>query len=177
MDPAPGDTFEGDFLITRAADVEALRTFSEVTGSLIVSSTEALDVTLPDLVSIGGDVNVDSTEIVRLALPNLKAIGGELWLYLNLALLEIDVRSLESLGTRVYVHRNVAVSSVQLFALAEIAGGPVRGFEFTAQLSLSSCFEDRLIELYPNINITAGQGPVCNDCALECDALVANCSP
>jgi hypothetical protein len=100
----------------------------------------------------------------------------ELWLYLNLSLVDVDLRSLETTGGQVYIHRNIAVTSVQLFALEEVSGAPATGFTFTAQLALPSCFEALLIETYPEIEITAGNGPTCDDCAFDCGGLTANCA-
>lgn len=173
--PGPGQPFDGDIVLTTQEEVDAARGYSELSGNLTILGTLGLSVELPNLTRIGGDLRADSTEIERLSLPHLDAIGGELWLYLNQALLEVDLRNLTTVGEQVFIDRNIAVTAAQLFALEEIGGEPATGFVFTGQLALPSCFEERLVELYPGISITAGNGLMCSDCSFSCGGLAANC--
>jgi hypothetical protein len=175
-EPGPGEVFDGDVFLTTEEEAETARAYSEITGDLPIFGMAGLGADLPNLTRVGGDVRADSTEIERLSLVHLREIGGELWIYLNRSLLEIDLRNLVTVGEQVFIDRNDAVTAVQLFALEEIAGEPADGFVFTAQLALPSCFEERLLERYPNVSITPGNGPVCDDCSFECGALVVNCT-
>ena len=174
-EPVAGSVLTGDLVLLTPGDVAAAEGYSEVTGSLAVSPGLSV-VELPNLIAIGGDIHFEGLSLVTLALPNLRALGGELWLYLNLELLEADFRNLEQVGGRVYIHRNIALRSIQLFSLQSIGGMPVSGpvsMEFSAQLALPTCFEDRLIELIPNLHLI-GSDVHCA-CAQDCDLLVADC--
>lgn len=173
--PEPGAVLDGDLSLLTPDDVANAQQYSEVTGNLAVSPSLQV-VELPNLVAIGGAIHFESLSLTHLALSNLRTLGGELWLYLNLELLEADFRSLEEVGGRVYIHRNIALHSIQLFSLISIGGMPVSGpvpMEFSAQLALPNCFEDRLIELIPNLSLI-GSDVQCA-CVLECDLLVADC--
>jgi hypothetical protein len=172
---APGSVLDGDLVLLTPDDVETAQGYSEVTGSLAVSPS-LQGVELPNLLALGGDIHFESLSLITLALPNLRTLGGELWLYLNLELLEADFRNLEEVGGRVYIHRNIALRAIQLFSLTSIGGMPVSGpvsMEFSAQPALPTCFEDRLIELIPNLNLI-GSDVQCA-CAFTCDLLVADC--
>lgn len=173
--PEPGSVLTGDLVLLTPEDVATAQGYSEITGGLAVSPSLQV-VELPNLVAIGGGIRFESLSLVTLALPNLQTLGGELWLYLNLELLEADFRSLEEVGGRVYIHRNAVLRSIQLFSLQSIGGMPVSGpvaMEFSAQLALPTCFEERLTELIPNLHLI-GSDVECA-CALTCDLLVADC--
>ncbi len=175
--PAPGTVLEGDLVLSTPGDVAAAQAYAEVTGNLEVSpGLQVLE--LPNLVAIGGDIRFESLSLVTLFLPNLRTLGGELWLYLNMELLEADFRNLERVGESIYIHRNIALRSIQLFSLESIGGVPVSDptpIEFSAQLALPTCFEDRLIEMIPQLETQLIGSQVECTCTLECDLLVADC--
>lgn len=62
---------------------------------------------------------IDWPAITELRLPNLTSVGGELFIYRTDALIETDFRSLESVGTRVYIHRNLVLQRIGLGSLSD----------------------------------------------------------
>lgn len=133
--PAPetGDMLDEDLSIASTADAEGAAGLSEITGSLLIAPTFPGVLYLPNLQRVGGDVYLQGNvvagapesewaSITELRLPNLQSIGGELFLYLTGALVETDFRGLETVGSRVYYMRNLALRRIGLDSLAQ---GPV----------------------------------------------------
>ncbi len=128
--PVAGGVLEGDLYIATAADAEAARGYSEITGNLLVDPRYCGVLELPNLVRVGGDVNASgsssSTEVTWpnltvLRLANLESIGGEIMVYLTMALVETDFRSLESVGVRVYYERDLALRRIGLDSLTDVS--------------------------------------------------------
>jgi hypothetical protein len=124
---------EGDVTIATTTDAEGASELSEITGSLVIAASFPGVLSLPNLQQVGGDVHLEGNavagapestwaSITELRLPNLQSIGGELFLYLTGALVETDFRSLETVGTRVYYMRNLALRRI---GLDSITTGPV----------------------------------------------------
>jgi hypothetical protein len=124
---------DGDLSVASAVVVEGAAGLSEITGSLRILPAFSGVLYLPNLERVGGDVQLagvavagapesDWAGITELRLPNLQSIGGELYVYLTGALVETDFRNLESVGSRVYYMRNLALRRV---GLDSITTGPV----------------------------------------------------
>jgi hypothetical protein len=133
--PAPqaGDALDGDLTIASAADAEGAAGLAEITGSLLIAPSFPGVLYLPELQRVGGDVYLEGhvvagapesewASITELRLPNLESIGGELFIYLTGALVETDFRSLQTVGSRVYYMRNLALRRI---GLDSITAGPV----------------------------------------------------
>ena len=108
-----GSVFTGDLSIGSATEATAAQAYTEVTGALYVW---AGTVDLPRLRKVGGDLSSPGSQIVAFRAPNLTTIGGELYFYLNMSLLELDLRSLQSVGKRAWVYRNIELQSLRLDA-------------------------------------------------------------
>jgi hypothetical protein len=167
--PAQGLVLDGDARITTAADVEALREFSEITGSLELVTSEPLDVGLPQLRHVGGDLRADSTQLRRFSAPGLESLDGALWFYLNHEMVELDLRNLTQVETRVFIHRNLTLRVLQLEALVSVDG--MEGVEISGNLALPDCFLDLLDERFSLLRTTA---PECS-CTRSCGLIEATC--
>jgi hypothetical protein len=167
--PAQGLVLDGDARITTAADVEALREFSEITGSLEVATSEPLDVGLPQLRHVGGDLRAESTKLRRFSAPRLESLDGVIWFYLNHEMIELDLRNLSQVGTRVFIHRNLGLRALQLEALVNVDG--MEGVEISGNLALPDCFLDLLDERFSLLRTTA---PECS-CTRSCGLIEADC--
>jgi hypothetical protein len=161
--------FEGDAFVTSPADVEALREYSGITGSLEVASTLELDVELPQLRQLGGDLRAESTKLRRFAAPRLESIDGEVWFYLNYDLVGIDLHNLSRVGTRVFIHRNLELRVLQLDALVSVDG--MEGVEVSGNLALPDCFLDLLGERFSFVRTSS---PECS-CTRSCGLIEAHC--
>jgi hypothetical protein len=111
--PAGGSVFTGDLSIYTTAEATAAQAYTEVTGTLLVG---AAAVDLPRLRKVGGDLYASSSSIVSFSAPNLTSVGGQLYFYLCSNLLELDLRSLQSVGQRAWVYRDIVLQSLRLDA-------------------------------------------------------------
>lgn len=119
-----------ELLIDSAAAAAAAQSCTEVTGSLVVSPFFVGTIDLPRLTKVGGDVRRDGAkapsnpndtgQTTRLRLPNVTQIGGDLWFYLDLNLVELDLRSVKRIGGRGWVYRDTLISTLRLDALREV---------------------------------------------------------
>ncbi len=119
--PAGGTVFEGSITINNAADATAAQAYSDITGSLVIGIAFAGVVDLPRLRTVGGDVFAEGGGITNLRAPNLTSIGEDLWIYLVTALVEVDLRSLVTVGGRLWVYRNPKLATLRLDALRQVA--------------------------------------------------------
>jgi hypothetical protein len=128
--PEQGRSVEGDLIVAFASDAAAARDVSDIDGDLIVLTSYAGALELPNLERVGGSVRVSGEtsadgksvvwpQITELRLPNLTDIGDELYVYLTDALVETDLHRLERVGTQVYFMRNLALRRAGLDSLRE----------------------------------------------------------
>ena len=59
--------------------------------------------------------------MTNLRVPNLTSIGNDLWIYLVSGLVEVDLRSLVTVGGRLWVYRDVKPATRRLDALRQVA--------------------------------------------------------
>jgi hypothetical protein len=170
--PAEGLVFEGDAYVTSPEDVEALREYSGITGSLEVASGLELDVELPQLRHLGGDLRAESTLLRRFAAPGLETIDGEVWFYLNYDLVGIDLHNLTRVGTRVFIHRNLELRVLQLDALVSAGEmNTANTVEISGNLALPDCYLDLVGERFSFVRSTS---PDCS-CTRSCGLVEAFC--
>src|SRR6185436_10050324 len=100
--PAGGTVFEGSITINNAADAVAAQAYTEITGSLVMGIAFTGAVDLPRLRAVGGDVYAEGGGMTNLRAPNLASIGNDLWIYLVTELVEVDLRSLVTVGGRLW---------------------------------------------------------------------------
>lgn len=165
--PVTSEVHEGDFEIYNQASLERAIEFTEITGNLNIS----VSAELPNLLKIGGDLHIDSSPAEYLLLPNLTEIGDTLWVYLNLELLDLDLRNLERVEQRIFIHRNANLTALNLDSL-EFSG--VDEMSLTDQLVLPSCLLQPLRDQFGDIHASTGNTNC--TCQLECGRLVASCA-
>ena len=119
--PAGGTVFEGSITINNAADAVAAQAYIEISGSLVLGSAFTGVVDLPRLRTVGGDVYAEGGGMTNLRAPNLTSIANDLWIYLVTQLVEVDLRSLVTVGGRLWVYRNPKLATLRLDALRQVA--------------------------------------------------------
>jgi hypothetical protein len=201
-DPDDGGIYDGDLVIESHDELEALGTYSVITGSLTIGGSgtpggatiQELD--LSHLREVGKDLNIRNTGLTDLELPRLERVTGQLWVSLNLELLEVRmpelksvqdlyldtdaklVRSefpkLEEVSGTLYIHRNIKLVSWGLDALRSVGSVTI-----TANASLPQCLVDAFNEdtgMMASSEATgAGSPPIC-DCPEECGRIVVDCN-
>ena len=166
--PAAGNVYDGDLALDSAADVDAARVYSRITGCLTLD-VAAGEVLLPNLLSLGS-LHAQSSSITRLSLPNVRSIDGELWIYLNGKLAELDLRHLEEVAGRLYIHRNIALTDLQLISLRSVQGSTTKldgDSEITGNINLPACLLDIPKARFQSFAFTSAV-PNCS-CSAECD--------
>src|SRR5688572_22050514 len=92
-DPDDGGTYDGDLVIESSDELEALGTYSVITGSLTIGvsgtpvGTTIQELDLSHLQEVGKDLNIRNTGLTDLELPRLERVGGQLWVSQNFELL------------------------------------------------------------------------------------------
>jgi hypothetical protein len=117
-------------LIDSAAAAVAAQDCTEATGSVIVSPSFVGTVDLPRLRKVGKDIRRDGAaapsdpnnpaQTTRVRLPNVTQIGGELWFYLDFKLVELDLRSVETITGRAWIYRDTLIHTLRLDALHQV---------------------------------------------------------
>ena len=124
-------TLVGHLTIFGADDVARLAGRRAITGGVIVKSASLVELSLPQLQSIGGTLRVDAAPALEsIALAHLAAVGGDVVVERAPRLARVDVRTLRRVGGGVVVVDNpkLAQSSVEsiVFHLSEHGwAGPV----------------------------------------------------
>ncbi|WP_163864077.1 DUF7151 family protein [Myxococcus eversor] len=78
------NTFTGDYFLRDAVDLEVLRAFSRIEGTLNIQDTALPEIVLPSLVAVEGPLFVGgNTALTRLELEGLSFVGGGVSLYTN----------------------------------------------------------------------------------------------
>ncbi len=199
-DPDDGGTYDGDLVIESHDELEALGTYSVITGNLTIggSGTPGAE-TIQELdlssAGSGGDLTIRNTRVTDLELPRLERVEGQLWVSLNLELLEVrmpeltsvldlyldtdakllrsEFPKLEEVSGTLYVHRNLKLVSWGLDALRSVGSVTI-----TANASLPQCLVDALNEntgmMASSELIGAGSPPIC-DCPEQCGRIVVDC--
>jgi hypothetical protein len=197
-----GGVYDGDLVIGSSAELEALGTYSVITGNLTIGGSGTpggatiQEVDLSHLREVGKDLTIRGTGLTDLELPRLERVTGQLWVSLNLELLEVRmpelasvqdlyldtdtklVRSefpkLEEVSGTLYIHRNIELVSWGLDALHSVGSVTI-----TANASLPQCLVDAFNEntgMMASSEATgAGSPPIC-DCPEECGRLVVDCN-
>lgn len=201
-DPDDGGTYDGDLVIVSSHQLEALGTYSTITGNLTIGTsgpaagTPIQELDLSHLREVGKDLTIRNTDLTDLELPRLERVGGQLWVSLNLELLELrmpeltsvqdlyldtDVKlvrsefpKLEEVSGTLYVHRNIELESWGLDALRSVASVTI-----TANESLPQCLIDALNEntgMMASSEATGVSSPPICDCPEECGRIVVDCN-
>jgi hypothetical protein len=146
-------------LIDSAAAALAAQDCTEVTGSVTVSPFFVGTVELPRLRKVGKDVRRDGAaaptdasnpaQTTRVRLPNVTQIGGDLWFYLDFNLVELDLRSVETISGRAWVYRDTLIHTLRLDALHQVG----RDFYIAAVFQLPDCVAKDIAS-----HVTAGEG-------------------
>jgi hypothetical protein len=201
-DPNDGGIYDGDLVIESSDELEALGTYSVITGDLTIGRTGTpegatiQEVDLSHLREVGKDLIIRNTLLTDLELPRLERVGGQLWVSLNLELLEVRmpeltsvqdlyldtgiklVRSefpkLEEVSGTLYIHRNVELVSWGLDALRSVGSVTI-----TANESLPQCLVDALNEntgMMASSEATGADSPPICDCPEECGRIVVDCN-
>ncbi|MFZ5891675.1 MAG: hypothetical protein ACOY0T_11530 [Myxococcota bacterium] len=171
--PEPGGVHEGNLVLDTPADVEAARSYSRISGELTIGGN-VTDVHLPNLTSVGS-VRSDQMRVVRLSLPNVTRIDDLFWLYLNVDLVEVDLRHLEVVGGRFYIHRNPELINLQLSSLRSVDGSETQldgQNAITGNLKLPACQLDPVLERFENVYLT-GAIKGCS-CSRECSLVTVD---
>lgn len=182
LPPAPeaDQVLDGDLTISSVADAESALPIAEITGSLVITPSFPGVLYLPNLQRVGADVQLEGNAVAgrpesewaaisELRLPNLERIGGELYLYLTGALVETDLRSLHTVGERVYYMRNVALRRI---GLDSITAGSV---SIQASPLAAACEIDAICERVGAGSCGAEYSDPNCDCAEHCGRLEPRC--
>lgn len=177
--PEAGDVVATDLIITTVDDAASALAISEVGGSLLISRTFPGVLHLPNLRRVGGDVRLQGDQVMippeswsamtELRLPHLESIGGELFLYLTGALVETDLRSLKTVGKRVYYMRNVALRRI---GLDSIANGSV---SIQASPLSAACEIDAICKRIGATDCGAEYSDASCSCVEQCGRLEPHC--
>lgn len=201
-DPDDGGIYDGDLVIESSGELQALGTYSVITGDLTIGGAgtpfegEIPELAFSHLREVGGDLTIRYTHLTDLELPRLERVGGQLWVSLNLELLELrmpeltsvqdlyldtDVKlvrsefpKLEEVSGTLYVHRNIELESWGLDALRSVASVTI-----TANESLPQCLVDALNEntgMMASSEATGVSSPPICDCPEECGRIVVDCN-
>jgi hypothetical protein len=148
-----------DILIDSAAAAIAAQDCTEATGSVAIYPFFTGAVDLPRLRKVGKDVRrdgapkpanaADPAQTTRIHLPNLTEIGGDLWFYLDFNLVELDLRSVETIAGRAWVYRDTLIDTLHLEALRSVGMDFYVGDTF----QLPECVAKEIFS-----HVTAGQG-------------------
>lgn len=167
--------FDGSVTVGSASDVESLADVTEITGTLSVVPPHSGPLLLPNLRKLGsldltgspGPPDIPN-QTTSLELPNLTQVDDQLWIYRGWNLIEVDLHSLQSVGNRVFIHRNIDLKTLRLDALTDSPE-----LEVTGNLSLPSCTIDWL----PHFNDYPANGDADMRCHCEmiCDHLEGVC--
>jgi hypothetical protein len=175
--PAPldGVVLEGGVEIARPSDLDALANVAEIKGTLSVVALHSGPLRLPNLRKVGSlELNGSPAppetpnQTTSLELPNLTHIDDQLWIYLGWNLAEVDLRSLESVGNRVFIHRNLELKTLRLESLTDSPG-----LEITGNLSLPSCITESLAQ-FGGSSANGDADTRCH-CEAVCSHLEARC--
>ncbi|MCP3139533.1 DUF7151 family protein [Pyxidicoccus xibeiensis] len=75
----PTLTYEGNYTVTRPADLVALRAVSRIRGHLTITGPTLAELVLPGLVAVEGSLRIDSTQVLkRVELPGVRFVGQAL---------------------------------------------------------------------------------------------------
>ncbi|WP_456094064.1 DUF7151 family protein [Myxococcus qinghaiensis] len=78
------NTFTGNYFLRNTVDLEVLRSFSRIEGSLSIQDTPLPEILLPSLVAVEGPLYVGgNTALKRLELNGLSFVGGGVDVYFN----------------------------------------------------------------------------------------------
>jgi hypothetical protein len=134
-----------DILIDTAAAVIAAQDCTEATGGVTIFPSFVGTVDLPRLRRVGKDVRrdgapkpanaADPAQTTRVRLPNVTAIDGDLWFYLDFNLVELDLRSVETIAGRAWVYRDTVIDTLRLDALHTVG----MDFYIADAAQLSAC--------------------------------------
>ncbi|MBA2320499.1 MAG: hypothetical protein H0V89_05025 [Deltaproteobacteria bacterium] len=127
--------------ITGDATIDASSPLSdclcEVGGSVVVTSPE--DVSLPELVTVGGDLRLEgSVATTALELPFLTTVGGSIFVTDDPALTRVDLARLETLGGGLLVARNPVLSDMVSMQSVATVGDGVQFIDLDALVSLDA---------------------------------------
>jgi len=120
----------GDIVIVNAADATTARDCTEATGGVTISPLFVGTVDLPRLRKVAKDVRRDGANApamagdpamtTRVLLPNVTEIGGDLWFYLDFNLVELDLRSLQTVAGRSWIYRDTMIHTLRLDVLQHV---------------------------------------------------------
>lgn len=130
-------TFDGDYVVDDAADLEALRGISRIRGKLSIEGEFITEVVLPGLVMVERGLRIHTTEaLTRVELANLRFVGEELSLSHNPRLTTLAVGT--SPEQEVWVGGNLEIiANPRLQTLQGLASvSPHRGFSLSGNEAL-----------------------------------------
>ncbi|HEX2871130.1 MAG TPA: hypothetical protein VHP33_07740 [Polyangiaceae bacterium] len=173
--PVDGVVLEGSVGIARPSDLDALANVAVITGTLSVISLHSGPLRLPNLRKVGSlELNGSPAppdtpnQTTSLELPNLTHIDDQLYIYLGWNLAEVDLRSLQAVGSRVFIHRNIDLKTLRLDSLTDSPQ-----LEITGNLSLPSCITESLARL--GGSAANGDADTRCHCEMVCDHLKGVC--
>ena len=106
----PGTTLNGDAMVASQSDADNLKSYSEITGDLVIAAAGVTDLAFPNLARVGGSIVLDnnvSDSIQTLAFPALTTVGKTLNLGVtdqtasnseSITLQSADLTSLQTIG-------------------------------------------------------------------------------
>lgn len=110
--PTTGKALFGDYTIANSIDVDLLAGYSKITGRLTITAPSLPNVTLPDLVEIGGDFVIDtSTGLTAVSMPAL-TLSQRLVVSHNDALTSLSLPKLVYAGTAFELNDNALLATV-----------------------------------------------------------------
>jgi hypothetical protein len=156
-----GPVWQGDYYIADNTDLQVLKDFTMITGSLIIEDTKLKSLAgLENITSVGGDLDIYNNDALTslAALENITSVGGRLMISTNNALTSLKgLESITSIGGGLGIDSNNALTS--LTGLEKIT---------SVGRSLSISYNKTLTSIAPLGNITSIGGAlyICNNRAL-----------
>ena len=177
-EPVPsedGTLLDRPVTISSPSDVEAIAHVGVITGTLTISSLHSGPLRLPNLRKVGSLEFVGSpaepegpNQTTSLELPNLLFVDDQLSIYLGWNLIEVDLHSLQRVGTGVFIDRNVELRTLRLDSLTDSPE-----FELSGNLSLPSCMTESVAQF--GSSSANGDADTRCHCEIVCGHLEGRC--
>lgn len=167
---APEQVFEGDVVLVGSESRDAAEGYTEITGSLTIAVDDAI--ALPNLQRVGGDLNVYGMATTSIRLPFLRSVGGTVWVDSIQSLEQLDLRGLERVEGRFWIHRNSVLWDLRLDALRDVG----EDVQLSGHPRIPECFAEAIAgQLEEVAGLIVGAADSGCTCRFECGGVENVC--
>lgn len=119
--------YEGTYLLSDQAALDALAEYCEVTGTLSVYDSSLTSFSVPQLTTVGRALSVlNNDALTSFSFPNLRSVGDSVTVERNNLLTSFEFSALTEVGEgqfdNVFIKHNDALTSFDLSALMRVTG-------------------------------------------------------